>query len=248
VKTTTSPARRIEYVPLDDVATAERNAREHDLPKLVGSIRTFGFTIPLLPDDRTGRLVAGHGRLAALQRMRADGEPPPDGVDAADGEWRVPVIRGWASRDDDHAKAVSVADNRLSEIGGWDDGTLAELLEEIVDIDPTLLDVTGFTTDDLDKLLRDLGTYADRTSGYFGDPNSDTGEGEGEDGERSDDDDGANSDDSPAEYVQVSWVVSIDQRKTIRKALARAQNALDLNTSAVALCAVAEHFLAAHPE
>lgn len=250
---TTSPARRIEYVALDDVATAERNAKEHDLPRLVRSIEEFGFTIPLLPDDRTGRLVAGHGRLVALRQMRDSGATPPEGVHVTDGAWFVPMIRGWASRDDDHAAAVSVADNRLSEVGGWDDNTLAELLEEIVDGNPDLLDVTGFTVDNLDEMLRDLGTLADRTSNYFSGPDE-LADGEADerpDEDRADltdvdDDDGRP--DTELEYVQVSWVVNVDQRKAIRKALARAQKLYGLNTSAVALCAVAEHFLTANPE
>lgn len=68
------PGRHVEYQPLSEILTAEINPRDHDIPRLVGAIRRFGFTVPPLRDERTGRLVAGHGRLLALSEMRNNGE------------------------------------------------------------------------------------------------------------------------------------------------------------------------------
>lgn len=148
--------RRIDYLPIDEVPEADRNAKTHARDQIADSMRAFDFTSPLILDERTGRLVAGHGRLEALRAMRDNGEPPPGGVTADDGRWWVPVVRGWASGDDEHAQAVVIADNRLTEAGGWDDRMLAELLDEITDYNPDLLVTTGFTHDDLDQLLRDI--------------------------------------------------------------------------------------------
>jgi hypothetical protein len=160
-------SRRIAWVGLGDVVESDRNAKSHDLPRLVDSIRAFGFTAPLIVDERTGKLVAGHGRLAALRKLRADQDEAPDGITVADGEWQVPVVAGWSSRDDDHAKAVAVADNRLSEVGGWDDRALAEILEEIGDVDPDLLNVTGWSANDVDRLLASVVGDRDKPPGEF---------------------------------------------------------------------------------
>jgi hypothetical protein len=76
-------------------------------------------------DERTGRLIIGHGRREALQAMRERGDAPPDGVTA---DWCVPVVRGWSSKSDAEADAAAAADNRLTEVGGWDEAELAAML------------------------------------------------------------------------------------------------------------------------
>lgn len=170
-------SRTLEYLPLDKVAPTVRNPKEHDLPAIVTSIARFGMTAPMVRDERTGELVIGNGRRHALTVLRKhltgeetpevpaeawseidrylDGSPP-GGVQVTDGEWLVPVVTGWASRDDEHATAMVVTDNRLTEKGGWDRRSLAELLDEIADSDPDLLAITGYTADDLDDLLAEF--------------------------------------------------------------------------------------------
>lgn len=148
-----APPRRVEYMRLDDIPPATRNAKAHDIDALVTSIRTFGFTSPGLLDERTGRMVAGHGRCEALTRLRDWLQDPPEGVLVdEDGEWRAPVVRGWASENDTHADAYTVADNRHAELGGWVDPLLAEILQD-VSVEPGLLEAAGYTPDDLAALL-----------------------------------------------------------------------------------------------
>lgn len=145
--------RRVEYVPLDDIVRAARNPKRHDGAGIRTSISRFGVgELPLL-DERTGRLVAGHGRVDQLQAMRSAGETPPDGVRVADGRWLVPVTRGWASRSDVEAEAYLLASNKLTFNGGWDDDELADVLRGLADVDPGLLAVTGFDDVELDELL-----------------------------------------------------------------------------------------------
>lgn len=142
----------VAFTPLNDILTAVRNPRSHDLAALRASIARFGFVTPGLVDERTSRLVAGHGRLAALQSMRDDGQDPPTGVRLADdGAWLVPVIRGWASRSDTEAEAYLIADNRTAELTGWDSAELADMLADIAAGDQSLTG-TGFTADDLAAL------------------------------------------------------------------------------------------------
>lgn len=148
--------RTIEYLPIADLPEASRNAKEHDTAMIRASMRQFGFTSPAVIDERTGRLVAGHGRRTTLLTMQEAGDPAPDGITVADdGSWLMPVVRGWTSRDDQHADAVTVADNRGTERGGWDERMLAEILDELADA--SLLDAVGYTADDVDDMLAQVG-------------------------------------------------------------------------------------------
>jgi hypothetical protein len=143
--------RRVEYMALTDVQPAVRNPKRHATQAIAASIDRFGLgELPLL-DERTGRLVAGHGRLDQLAAMRRAGQDPPDGVKlAADGNWLVPITRGWASRSDAEAEAYLVASNQLTVKGGWDQDALVDLLGEL---DEELVELAGFDERDLAKLL-----------------------------------------------------------------------------------------------
>jgi hypothetical protein len=115
----------------------------------------FGYLEPVILDDRTGKLLAGHGRVEKLLQLQADGLPAPAGVDDSQPEWRVLTVQGISSRDDVEAEAMVVALNRVGERGGWRKDVLAESLEALSSAG--LLDVVGFTTADLDLLLGELG-------------------------------------------------------------------------------------------
>lgn len=147
--------RYVDYIPLDQVQGAHRNPKGHHTAGIKLSINRFGVgELPLL-DERTGRLVAGHGRLDQLTAMHAAGDTPPDGVQLTDdGTWLIPVTRGWASRSDDEAEAYLVASNQLTVKGGWETRELAEMLEDLAEAQ--LLELTGFTDEDLANMLQDL--------------------------------------------------------------------------------------------
>jgi DNA modification methylase len=149
--------RRIEYLPLSTLVPAHRNPKAHALDDLRESVDRFGYVEPVVLDERTQRLVAGHGRIQALTAMRAQRKEPPDGVRVGEsGEWLMPVIRGWGSKSEREAEAFLVASNQLTTAGGWDKMNLLTLLEEL-DRESTLVG-TGFTPPDLDKLLAELAT------------------------------------------------------------------------------------------
>lgn len=145
--------RRIEFLPLSQLKGDTRNPKDHDLGAIHQSVARFGFVEPPAIDGRTGRLIAGHGRVEALRQRRAAGEPPPDGVMAGDdGEWLVPVLVGWESGDDMTAAAYLLASNQTTVLGGWHDQQLLDLLTEIGRTDPNLFAATGFTEDDVASL------------------------------------------------------------------------------------------------
>lgn len=62
---------RLEYWSIDRLIPSPRNARTHSdaqVAEIAGSIRTFGFTNPILVGE-DGDVVAGHGRLAAARLL-----------------------------------------------------------------------------------------------------------------------------------------------------------------------------------
>lgn len=166
------PAERYtEYLPIDDVPEAPRNAKGHDRDKIVNSIRTFGFVDMPVLDERTGRLVGGHGRLEALRWMRDAGEAPPEGIRTDGTTWLAPVVRGWASRSDADADALAIALNRLTEAGGWDVQALAEILGDLGDQDAELVAAAGYDPGDLEALLAEA-VAGDERLQVQGDPNA----------------------------------------------------------------------------
>ena len=123
-----------------------RNSRTHadeQIDQLVASMREWGFTSPVLVDDRGG-IIAGHGRVMAAQRL---GLP------------EVPVIvaAGWT---DAQKRAYVIADNKLALNAGWDEEVLAAELAELQALGFDL-DLTGFDSDELLDLLAD----ADKPAG-----------------------------------------------------------------------------------
>lgn len=159
--------RWMDYRRLDELLPALVNAKEHSLPDLRGSIGRFGFLDAIVLDERTERLVGGHGRVELLQALedlpdgeRPDGWPevqswPPEGVRVdGEGRWLVPVQRGWRSRDDDEAHAAGIALNRQAELGGWNREVLAGQLDHLAQ--GPGLDGIGYDLAYRDGLLDDL--------------------------------------------------------------------------------------------
>lgn len=140
----------ITWVPINDLPDALVNPKGHDLEAIVASMRQFGITEPPLLDERTGRLLAGHGRRDALLLMKVRGEDPPVGVRNINGDWTVPVVRGFATQTDEEAQAYVVASNRLTEKGGWINELLADVLRNTPE---DLLAVTGYSARQRDDLL-----------------------------------------------------------------------------------------------
>ncbi|MEW6464504.1 MAG: site-specific DNA-methyltransferase [Pseudomonadota bacterium] len=131
-------ADKIEQWPTAKLVPYARNARTHSeaqVAQIAASIAEFGFTNPILAGS-DGVIVAGHGRLAAAQKL---------GLDA------VPVVVL------DHLtptqrRALVIADNRIAENAGWDEELLRVELEGLQD-EGFDLDLTGFDADALAELL-----------------------------------------------------------------------------------------------
>jgi len=133
---------RIDYIPLAKLLRAPRNPKRHDLDVIEKSVRRFGYVNPVIIDGRTGRLVAGAGRLDTLDRDKASGLQPPRRIRQRRGEWLVPTIIGIDFEDDLEAEAYLLADNQSTILGGWDESLLKESVDELGSFGR--LDGTGF--------------------------------------------------------------------------------------------------------
>lgn len=146
----------MEYLPVDDLVPDPRNPKGHADDDLDASFERFGYADPIVIDERTGRMISGHGRQARIVARHAAGHAPPEGVTVTpDGRWLVPVSRGWRSADDDEALAYLVAANNLTTKGGWRLDPLASILQEIA-ATPAGLVGTGYESADLDRMLAEL--------------------------------------------------------------------------------------------
>ena len=133
----------IEQVKLDKLIPYARNSRTHSdaqVAQIAASIKEFGFTNPVLIDE-TGSIIAGHGRVMAARKLAITD---------------VPSIR-LTHLTEAQKKAYVIADNKLALNAGWDDEMLAVELTDLKDMGFDL-DLTGFSTDEIEALLAPVGT------------------------------------------------------------------------------------------
>ena len=134
----------IEYRPMGEILPALRNARGHDIATQKRSYERFGMAQAIIEDERTGRLLSGHGRLIALEEQREAGDPAPERIwIREDGEWMIPVQIGVRTANDDEAEALILAYNRIGE-GLWEEQLAQQIRAELEAKDPALLLGTGF--------------------------------------------------------------------------------------------------------
>ena len=141
----------IEYMPIDQPPSDPDNPKDHDLGALTESFERFGFISPGILNEETGLLIVGHGRRDKLLEMYGRGEDPPDRVRVVDGVWLWPVIRGISLSDVD-GKAYIIADNRHTELGGWNEPSLVQNLQELFLCEQSLKG-TGFDVDDMQQMI-----------------------------------------------------------------------------------------------
>lgn len=148
--------RTMQYMRLSEIAPATRNAKRHDQAHIDASMDEFGYIEAVVLDERTGQLIAGHGRCENLATRRARGQAPPEDITTdPEGEWLVPVQRGWSSRDDRQAEAAGIALNRATEKGGWDERLLHEMLGDLM-IESAVPPAVGFSDDEFAAMTAKL--------------------------------------------------------------------------------------------
>ena len=132
----------IEYITIGKLRPWARNARTHSkkqIRQIANSIRTFGFTNPVLIDD-AGTILAGHGRVEAAKLL---------GMDA------LPCVR-LSNMTTQQKRAYVLADNKLALNAGWDEELLAEELRGLLELGDDLgfdIGTIGFSVGEIDLLI-----------------------------------------------------------------------------------------------
>lgn len=130
----TSENLAIVYLPLANLTPHPQNPRQHPATQraqIAESIRTFGWTSPVLIDE-DGVILAGHGRCEVAKDMDMDTVP-------------TVTIKGLT---EEQKRAYVLADNKLAENAHWDaSAVLAEL--EFITAAGIDVEILGFTNDDM---------------------------------------------------------------------------------------------------
>ena len=132
-----APPIDIQLWPIDKLIFYARNPRKNDaaVDRMCGSIREFGFKIPVLARSDS-EVVDGHLRLKAARKLEIT---------------EVPVILcdEWTPQ---QVKAFRLLVNRSVEWASWDESLLALELQELNEADFDL-SLTGFDPGEIDGLL-----------------------------------------------------------------------------------------------
>lgn len=124
---------RLEMVPLSTLIEWPGNPKEHDLDTLGESFERFGFVEPIVLDEKSKKIVAGHGRREKLIAWKESGKMPPEDVVVRGKEWFVPVLRGKSFKNEHEAEAYLLQANQSVIRGGYNATALAEMLSRHVD-------------------------------------------------------------------------------------------------------------------
>lgn len=126
-----------QRVPVRRLRRPERNPRRGDVATAVASLQEFGQHRPVVVQQATEETIVGNHIFDAIHALGWE-------------ELDIYVV------DDDDLKALrrGVADNAVGDKAKWDNKELAELMEEIGE-------VPGYSTEDIDKLLKQLEASGD---------------------------------------------------------------------------------------
>lgn len=125
---------KVQEVRLDSLKPYEKNAKVHgqeQVNKIADSIREFGFLSPLLI-DKDCNIIAGHGRVMAAKQLGMETVP-------------AVFIEGLTET---QRRAYILADNKLTELGGWDAVLVSSELDDLK-ASGFDIDLTGFSIDDI---------------------------------------------------------------------------------------------------
>ena len=133
----------LEQIPPDRLRPWPGNARTHSrkqLRQIADSIRTFGFTNPVLIDEG-GSILAGHGRVEAAKMLGCEYVP----------------CRRIETMTPAQKRAYVMADNKLALNAGWDEEILATELQGLLATELEFeIGVTGFSIPEIDSLIEGL--------------------------------------------------------------------------------------------
>jgi DNA modification methylase len=132
----------MEHVAIDDLKPDPANPRrisDDELEALTRSLQEYGFVQPVLARREDNTVIGGHQRLLAARRL---------------GTKKVPVI--FLDLTQEQARVLNLGLNKIS--GQWDQELLARMVADLSELETVDLGLSGFSEDELDKLLKSLDT------------------------------------------------------------------------------------------
>lgn len=141
---------KVTYVDLNSLKTYQNNPKDHpqkQVLQITDSIKKFGFNNPILIDEND-EIIAGHGRYMAAQQLQMDA---------------VPVIR-LTHLDETQKRVYRLADNKISENGGWNKELLALEISDLEQIYVDDITITGFEQVEINNLITDNFTLCQKYS------------------------------------------------------------------------------------
>ena len=122
-------------VDVDTLSELPGNPRRGDVEAVKRSYERFGQRKPIVArrDGKDTIVVAGNHQLRAAKELG----------------WEQIAVVFADDLSDDEARGYALADNRVGDLGGYDDADLLALLEQVDDLTPT-----GYTDADVDDLRR----------------------------------------------------------------------------------------------
>lgn len=149
-----------KLIKIDKLKPYRKNSRTHSSEQILQikeSIKTYGFTNPLLIDDNYN-LIAGHGRLEAIKALnKVDFKENPIN--------EIPCIIVSGLSENDY-KALVIADNKIALNAGWDLDILKDKLS-LLENENYNLDLIGFSDDELGELLKENLEYKSNGGEYI---------------------------------------------------------------------------------
>jgi ParB-like chromosome segregation protein Spo0J len=125
---------------------------EKAVPKVMASMKRFGWGAPILARKADGEIIAGHTRLSAAEAL---------------GMTRAPVR--FLDLDPADAHLLALADNKLNEVAEWDDAAVARILSDYGLDDAAL---AGWDSAELDKMAASIPDFLPGTEDDQGDLDS----------------------------------------------------------------------------
>ena len=136
---------RFETLDINAIRPSRRNVRTHSkkqTKQIADSILTFGWTAPIVVDERN-TILAGHGRYHAAVLLGLKVVP-------------VVVVTGLSEPE---KRAYALADNKIAANAGWDRKGLATEIAELTPLLPEFkldIAITGFEAVEIDGLQHDF--------------------------------------------------------------------------------------------
>lgn len=124
----------VDRVAVSELRQFPGNPRRGDVAAIAASLERLGQYRPIVVRRATNEVLAGNHTLQAAVRL---------------GWAEIDVT--YVDADEQQARAIVAADNRLADLGSYDDEDLASLLQAIDDRD--MREAAGYTEDDLAELL-----------------------------------------------------------------------------------------------